>query len=56
MGVNGEIKMKDIFSGKWWNIWEDEDMIFISIGNVTITFHISDWEDIKQEFLGMNEE
>jgi len=45
--------MEDIFSGDWWNIWKDNDMIFVSLGNVTVSFPSEMWDEIKEEFMSM---
>lgn len=46
-------KIQDVYDGENVTIWKDEDMTFLSIWNVTVSFPNEDWEEIKEELKGL---
>ena len=47
--------MKDIYEGEWWSIWSVDDIVFISLGNITVSFPLEEWEEIKADFMKMKD-
>ena len=49
--MHEEKVISDIYNGDWWYIWKDNDSVFISIANVTISLPLEEWESIKEDFM-----
>ena len=45
--------IKDLFDGKQVRVWEDEELVFLDIQNVTVSFTKDDWKEIKKDFKDM---
>lgn len=48
-------KIKDIFNGKFFTIWEDGEWIYLSTPYCTINFPKSEWQVVKQELQKIGE-
>lgn len=48
-------KFKDIFSGEYLTIWEDEDLIFISFPYCTINIPKDEWDYFKKDIEKLGE-
>lgn len=42
-------EIEDIFNGENVTVWKDEDIIFLTVFNVTVSFPEDVWDSIKKE-------